>query len=156
MSGLAWAKVRAMFDHSGNPVMEAKLSDAVQIIGWKDLPTAGDEILEVENEKKVRMVMRYREAEKATQLAQEHKIAADKKHEEYLIVSFFYNVIEIHYIYCVALRIFTYLSVALLFDNCRNIRNIWQREEHVADMQSCQHQLKMKGLTMEYPNLILS
>ncbi|XP_018360625.1 PREDICTED: translation initiation factor IF-2, mitochondrial isoform X2 [Trachymyrmex cornetzi] len=84
VSGLAWAKVRAMFDHSGNPVTEAKLSDAVQIIGWKDLPTAGDEILEVENEKKTRTVMRYREAEKATQLAQEHKIAADKKHEEYL------------------------------------------------------------------------
>ncbi|TGZ53879.1 mitochondrial translation initiation factor 2 isoform X1 [Temnothorax longispinosus] len=84
VSGLTWAKVRAMFDHSGNPVMEAKLSDAVQIIGWKNLPTAGDEILEVENERKVRMVMRYREAEKATQLAQEHKIAADKKHEEYL------------------------------------------------------------------------
>ncbi|XP_011868838.1 PREDICTED: translation initiation factor IF-2, mitochondrial isoform X2 [Vollenhovia emeryi] len=84
VSGLAWAKVRAMFDHSGNPVVEAKLSDAVQIIGWRDLPTAGDEILEVENEKKLRMVMRYREAVKATQLAQEHKIAADKKHEEYL------------------------------------------------------------------------
>lgn len=89
VSGLAWAKVRAMFDHSGNPVTEAKLSDAVQIIGWKDLPTAGDEILEVENEKKARTVMRYREAEKATQLAQKHKIAADKKHEEYLKVSFF-------------------------------------------------------------------
>jgi len=89
VSGLAWAKVRAMFDHSGNPIMEAKLSDAVQIIGWRDLPTAGDEILEVENEKKVRMVMRYREAEKAAQLAQEHKVAADKKHEEYLKVSFF-------------------------------------------------------------------
>jgi len=42
VSGLAWAKVRAMFDHSGNPIMEAKLSDAVQIIGWRDLPTAGD------------------------------------------------------------------------------------------------------------------
>lgn len=92
VSGLTWAKVRSMFDHSGNPVMEAKLSDAVQIIGWKDLPTAGDEILEVENEKKVRTVMRYREATKATQLTQEHKIAADKKHEEHLKVSFFYNI----------------------------------------------------------------
>jgi len=80
-----------MFDHSGNPVMEAKLSDAVQIIGWKDLPVAGDEILEVENERKVRMVMRYREAEKAMQLAQEHKVVANKKHEEYLKASFFSN-----------------------------------------------------------------
>lgn len=89
MSGITWAKVRAMFDHSGNPVTEAKLSEAVQIIGWKDLPAAGDEILEVDNEKKARMVMRYREAKKALLIAKEHKIAADKKHEEYLIVSFF-------------------------------------------------------------------
>jgi len=87
VSGLAWAKVRAMFDHSGNPVTEAKLSDAVQIIGWRSLPTAGDEILEVENEKKVHMVMRHRETVQAQQLAKEHKIAADKKHEEYLKVS---------------------------------------------------------------------
>ncbi|KMQ95956.1 translation initiation factor if- mitochondrial [Lasius niger] len=84
VSGLAWAKVRAMFDHSGNPVTEAKLSEAVQIIGWKDLPAAGDVVLEVENEKRVHMVMRYREAQKATQLAEEHKIGADKKHEEHL------------------------------------------------------------------------
>lgn len=87
MSGLTWAKVRAMFDHSGKPVTEAKLSEAVQIIGWKDLPNAGDDILEVESERKARMVMRYRETEKAKKLAQEHKIAADKKHEEYLKVS---------------------------------------------------------------------
>ncbi|XP_072743834.1 mitochondrial translation initiation factor 2 [Anoplolepis gracilipes] len=84
VSGLAWAKVRAMFDHSGNPITEAKLSDAVQIIGWKDLPPAGDEVLEVENEKRVHMVLRYRETQKATRLAEEHKTAADKKHEEHL------------------------------------------------------------------------
>lgn len=77
-----------MFDHSGNPVAEARLSEAVQIIGWKGLPIAGDVILEVENEKRARMIMRYREAEKATLLAQEHKVAADKKHEEYLKVNF--------------------------------------------------------------------
>jgi translation initiation factor IF-2 len=87
VSGLASAKVRAMFDHSGNPVTEAKLSDAVQIIGWKSLPTAGDEILEVENEKKSHMVVRYRETVQGQQLAKEHKIAAAKKHEEYLKVS---------------------------------------------------------------------
>lgn len=102
---MAWAKVRAMFDHSGHPVTEAKLSEAVQIIGWKDLPSAGEEVLEVENEKRVHMVMRYREAQKAMQLTQEHKIAADKKHEEHLKVSFFcitqlcyYNVTEVLFI----------------------------------------------------------
>lgn len=93
VSGLAWAKVRAMFDHSGNPITEAKLSEAVQIIGWKDLPSAGDEVLEVENEKRVHMVMRYREAQKAIQLTQEHKTAADKKHEEHLKVTSYCKII---------------------------------------------------------------
>ncbi|KAG8036359.1 hypothetical protein G9C98_003681 [Cotesia typhae] len=51
--GLAWAKVRAMFDHAANPVSEAKLSDAVQIIGWRELPSVGEEIIEVENEQRV-------------------------------------------------------------------------------------------------------
>lgn len=88
MSGLTWAKVRSMFDHAGNPVTEAKLSEAVQIIGWKDLPSAGETILEVENERKARMVMRYREGEKYKVMAEEHKVAADKKHEEYLKVNF--------------------------------------------------------------------
>ncbi|XP_014468945.1 PREDICTED: translation initiation factor IF-2, mitochondrial [Dinoponera quadriceps] len=85
VSGQTWAKVRSMFDHSGKPVSEAKLSEAVQIIGWKgDLPIAGDAILEVENEKKARMVVRYRESERGKLLSQEHKVMADKKHEEYL------------------------------------------------------------------------
>ncbi|XP_011140338.2 translation initiation factor IF-2, mitochondrial isoform X2 [Harpegnathos saltator] len=84
VSGRTWAKVRSMFDHSGSPVTEAKLSEAVQIIGWQDLPTAGDVILEVNNEKKAHMVMRYREREQAKLLSHKHQTAADKKHEEYL------------------------------------------------------------------------
>lgn len=111
--GLTWAKVRAMFDHSGNPVSVAELSDAVQIIGWKDLPTAGDQILEVENEKKVRMVMRYRQAKKAMQMAKEHQIEADKKHEEYLKVS------PSRYNGDAAFRLFT--LHALASDDFRNI-----------------------------------
>lgn len=109
MSGLAWAKVRAMFDHSGNPITEAKLSEAVQIIGWKDLPAAGDEVLEVENEKRVHMVIRYREAQKGAQLMEEHKIAADKKHEEHLKVYILYiSFYSITKLYCTRMsRYFT-------------------------------------------------
>ncbi|KAH0568056.1 translation initiation factor IF-2, mitochondrial isoform X1 [Cotesia glomerata] len=58
--GLAWAKVRAMFDHAANPVSEAKLSDAVQIIGWRELPSVGEEIIEVEDEQRVHLVLRFR------------------------------------------------------------------------------------------------
>lgn len=49
-----------MFDHAANPVSEAKLSDAVQIIGWRELPSVGEEIIEVENEQRVNLVLRFR------------------------------------------------------------------------------------------------
>lgn len=50
MAGNAWAKVRAMFDDAGHPLNEAPPSTPVEILGWRDLPSAGDEIIEVESE----------------------------------------------------------------------------------------------------------
>ncbi|KOC59717.1 Translation initiation factor IF-2, mitochondrial [Habropoda laboriosa] len=85
VSGLASAKVRAMFNDSGFPILEAKPSDAVQIIGWKTLPTVGDEILEVKNDKMLQEVLKARETEQSETLALEHKIAANQKHEKHLI-----------------------------------------------------------------------
>ncbi|XP_001600208.1 translation initiation factor IF-2, mitochondrial [Nasonia vitripennis] len=83
--GLAWAKVRSMFDHSGSIISQAGLSDAVQIIGWRDLPVAGDEILEVESERRAHMVMKYRHAKLGESKSVEQKIVADEKHQEHLI-----------------------------------------------------------------------
>ena len=50
VAGTSWAKVRAMFDDSGKPVQVATPSSPVEIVGWKELPSAGDEIIEVESE----------------------------------------------------------------------------------------------------------
>lgn len=50
MSGLAWAKVRGLFDHAGEPMEEATPGMPVEILGWRDLPLAGQEIIEVESE----------------------------------------------------------------------------------------------------------
>lgn len=52
MAGTAWAKVRAMFDDAGRPLNEAPPSTPVEILGWRELPSAGDEIIEVESEVK--------------------------------------------------------------------------------------------------------
>ncbi|KZC06318.1 Translation initiation factor IF-2, mitochondrial, partial [Dufourea novaeangliae] len=84
VSGLAWAKVRAMFNEIGQPVLEAKPSEAVQIIGWRELPNVGDEILQVENEKILQMVLKYRNAERNVSLAQEQQKGADVKYAEHL------------------------------------------------------------------------
>jgi translation initiation factor IF-2 len=50
VAGTAWAKVRAMFDDAGRPLNEAPPSTPVEILGWRELPSAGDEIIEVESE----------------------------------------------------------------------------------------------------------
>ncbi|XP_076234904.1 mitochondrial translation initiation factor 2 isoform X2 [Calliopsis andreniformis] len=84
VSGLVWAKVRAMFNDAGRPVLEAKPADAVQIIGWRELPNVGDEVLQVENEKTLNAVLKHRGSERDNKLAMEHKEAADKREETWL------------------------------------------------------------------------
>lgn len=76
-----------MFDHAGSLVGQAGLSDAVQIIGWRELPVAGDEILEVENEKRAHAVMRHRHAKLGETKSIEQQIVADEKHKEHLVVN---------------------------------------------------------------------
>jgi len=43
-------KVRGMFSDKGQPVVVAQPGMPVEVIGWRDLPSAGDEIIEVETE----------------------------------------------------------------------------------------------------------
>lgn len=50
VAGKTWAKVRFLFDEKGRAVTEAGPSAAVEVVGWKDLPSAGDLLLEVESE----------------------------------------------------------------------------------------------------------
>ncbi|XP_017883166.1 translation initiation factor IF-2, mitochondrial [Ceratina calcarata] len=85
VSGIAFAKVRAMFNESGHPVLEAKPSEAIQIIGWRSLPDVGDEILEVENDRVLQEVLKFREKKRDEALAIKHQNVADKKHNEHLI-----------------------------------------------------------------------
>lgn len=47
LAGTAWGKVRKILDHQNNVLQEANPSDAIQIIGWKDLPQSGQEFLQV-------------------------------------------------------------------------------------------------------------
>lgn len=58
MAGKSWAKVRFLFDENGRVVTEAGPSEAVEVVGWKELPSAGEMILEVESE--VRTAIRRR------------------------------------------------------------------------------------------------
>jgi translation initiation factor IF-2 len=72
VSGTAWAKVRALFDHAGFPLESAEPGTPVEILGWRDLPDSGEDIIEVESEKVAHSVIRWRTAQ-----AQKEKAEGD-------------------------------------------------------------------------------
>lgn len=96
VGGNAWAKVRAMFDHENRPLEVATPGMPVEILGWRELPMAGDQILEVEGEKKAHSVMRFRDREALKDKAigdlevmkrkqQEHDVKYQQEREERLM-----------------------------------------------------------------------
>ncbi|CAI5771344.1 translation initiation factor IF-2, mitochondrial [Podarcis lilfordi] len=60
VAGKSWAKVRMMFDENGKAMEVSPPSMPVEIVGWKEVPSAGEEILEVESEQRAREVVEWR------------------------------------------------------------------------------------------------
>lgn len=86
VSSTAYAKVRSMFDHAGNIVKQATLCDPVQVIGWRDLPDAGDEVFQVDNEQTAHKYVDAKMDEQKEKLAIEHKEASLIKLQTHLQV----------------------------------------------------------------------
>ncbi|KAH8232459.1 hypothetical protein KR032_007205 [Drosophila birchii] len=83
LSGLSHAKVRGLFDHNGQPLSEAPPGTPVEILGWRELPLAGDLILEVETEKKAHAVLKFREHEAQREKIESSSDDIRKKEEEH-------------------------------------------------------------------------
>ncbi|XP_034249343.1 translation initiation factor IF-2, mitochondrial isoform X2 [Thrips palmi] len=62
VAGDAHAKVRLMFDEAGQQITQATPSTPVEMMGWRELPSAGEILLEVESEKRAQQVLSYRKA----------------------------------------------------------------------------------------------
>jgi translation initiation factor IF-2 len=70
LAGREFGRVRAMLDEKGKPVNEAGPSIPVEILGLSGVPSAGDEVIVVESERKAREIALYRQGKfKDTQLA---------------------------------------------------------------------------------------
>nr|XP_019575176.1 PREDICTED: translation initiation factor IF-2, mitochondrial isoform X1 [Rhinolophus sinicus]XP_019575184.1 PREDICTED: translation initiation factor IF-2, mitochondrial isoform X1 [Rhinolophus sinicus]XP_019575194.1 PREDICTED: translation initiation factor IF-2, mitochondrial isoform X1 [Rhinolophus sinicus]XP_019575202.1 PREDICTED: translation initiation factor IF-2, mitochondrial isoform X1 [Rhinolophus sinicus]XP_019575212.1 PREDICTED: translation initiation factor IF-2, mitochondrial iso len=83
VAGKSWAKVRLMFDENGKTINEACPSMPVGIIGWRDLPSAGDEILEVESEPRAREVVDWRKYEQEQEKNKEDLKMIEEKRKEH-------------------------------------------------------------------------
>lgn len=70
-----------MFDHSNQPIESATPGEPAEILGWREIPDAGDQVLEVESEKKASSVVQYRQQKTIYQKAVQDLDEINKKRE---------------------------------------------------------------------------
>ena len=54
VAGASWGRVRAMHDYRGERVKEARPGEPVEVLGFNDVPEAGERVRAVDNERKAR------------------------------------------------------------------------------------------------------
>lgn len=79
--GNTWGKVRAMIDDKGQRIKEAGPSMPVEILGLEDVPTAGDELICVKDEKTAKTVAQIRQDKLKEEKMQQTKISLDELFE---------------------------------------------------------------------------
>jgi translation initiation factor IF-2 len=60
LAGTAFGRVRAMLDEAGNDIKEAGPSIPVEILGLSDVPSAGEEVIVLNDERKAREIANFR------------------------------------------------------------------------------------------------
>lgn len=61
VAGTSWARVRGLKNEAGADVASAGPGTPVEVDGWREQPTAGDEVLQAPTEQKARSVVEYRQ-----------------------------------------------------------------------------------------------
>ena len=70
VAGTSWARVRSLRNEAGVMVPSAGPGTPVEIDGWREQPSAGDEVIQAPDEQKAKSVIEYRlEASERTKLA---------------------------------------------------------------------------------------
>ena len=59
-AGTTWAKIRHLRNEAGDEIMEAPPGTPVEILGWRDLPSAGDEVIQAPDEGRAKTAVEYR------------------------------------------------------------------------------------------------
>jgi translation initiation factor IF-2 len=78
VAGMHYGRVRAMFDYRGRKIKAAGPSTPVEVLGFADVPAAGDVFVGVEDERKARQISSIRQEKQRTkQLAQTSRVTLD-------------------------------------------------------------------------------
>ncbi|XP_056136024.1 translation initiation factor IF-2, mitochondrial [Lampris incognitus] len=83
VAGKTWAKVRFMFDENNRTVSQAGPSVAVEIVGWRELPSAGELMLEVESEQRAREVVDWRCYKEEQDKLKEEEVVIEAKQKQH-------------------------------------------------------------------------
>ncbi len=83
VAGLTYGRVRAMFDNYGNKVKKATPSIPVEIIGFEEVPQAGDDFIVINDEEKARKIAEYRQRKtREAEFAKGARISLEKLFEK--------------------------------------------------------------------------
>ncbi len=79
VSGVAYGKVRALIDDMGRRVKEAGPSTPVEVLGFSEVPHAGDHFVVVEDEKKARQIAMARQRkERLAEISRQRRLKLDE------------------------------------------------------------------------------
>ncbi|KAI1338172.1 hypothetical protein F5Y15DRAFT_417225 [Xylariaceae sp. FL0016] len=80
VAGVTWARIRHLRNEAGVDIHEAPPGTPVEVLGWKDLPAAGDQVIQASNERRARTAVTYREGMKDRQKnAADYEVIADQR-----------------------------------------------------------------------------
>lgn len=84
VAGTSMGRVRCLKDAEGRDLKEVGPGFPAEIDGWKDIPAAGEQVLEIDSEKKARVVIKVRESKKQTQKQEEDATIIAAKEQQHL------------------------------------------------------------------------
>ena len=83
VAGTTYGRVRAMLDERGKRLKEAGPSTPVEVLGFNEVPQAGDDFIVMPDEQKARKVAEYRaRKQREAEVAREAKMSLDKLFEK--------------------------------------------------------------------------
>ncbi|KAJ4002610.1 translation initiation factor IF-2 [Fusarium irregulare] len=83
VAGKSWARIRGLRNEAGVDIREAPPGTPVQVLGWRELPDAGEMVLQAPDEGKAKTAVEYREEmaerqESSKQLAEQEQRQREK------------------------------------------------------------------------------
>jgi translation initiation factor IF-2 len=83
IAGTAYGRVRAMLDHTGQPVKEAGPSTPVEVLGLSEVPAAGERINAVKDEKMAKQIAEHRLLKiREAELARTSKVSLEDLYQQ--------------------------------------------------------------------------